>query len=141
MSNRVLALIERLSRQYVVSDALDLTDSFVFPLALYFGGEIVLLKRPEDAVGVVFATVAESRKLGGRTVTYEILEVPDDLTVRFPVIVDWNYLTDTGKIVATNRIRYFMNIVDGAPRIEIIEYLKVGFPNMPKLLKDLQKPH
>lgn len=102
-----------------------------FPLALYFEGEILLIKSAEDYFE---AAVGFRAALGEKGVTQMLAAEVDPLEptdTRLPVRVLWHYLNRDGCIVFTGEYLYYLRQDPPEPhKVEIVEYIREPYPGI-----------
>jgi hypothetical protein len=121
--------IADLARDFLTGDLDEFASRYTHPVAVYVGREIAL---ELDAAGTRNAVARRRRaatEAGTREILPAILEIAKEADDRFMAIVRWSYRNAGGREIETSLIRYFFRRApDGPYRIEIVEFLRQGFP-------------
>ena len=113
----------------------------VHPLALYVEDRIVLEKTEQDTINRLLVARAAGIRRGVTTITLSDIEVGPVGNGRFPVLVQWSFCGKDGEITRS-RIRYYCrHTPDGGFKIEMMEYLQLGFPEILNEIRALQTKH
>jgi ketosteroid isomerase-like protein len=104
--------------------------SYIQPLAVFIDGEVRLEKTRQDTLDAIFALRAEALARGVRRVRATVRQPQHLEHGRRPVLVLWHFETADGRKVASSRVRYYcVQEPGGEWRVEMVQYLKVAFPN------------
>lgn len=121
---------QRVADAFLSGDHDWLAGIYIYPLVVYVHGDIFLERTPEETLAALFERREAAYRAGTRSIRSTVLTIGSIEAGRFPVRVDWDFISAEGKIVATNQLRYFCRFDEmGRTRIEILEFIKRGFPN------------
>lgn len=121
---------QRVADAFLSGDHVWLSAIYIYPLVVYVDGEIFLERSPEETLAALFERREAAYRAGTQSIRSTVLKIGSIDVGRFPVRVDWEFFNAEGKIVTTNQLRYFCRFDEqGRTRIEILEFIKRGFPN------------
>ena len=128
MEPSVSAFFQRLADAFLNGDHEWLSGVYIYPLVVYIEGEIALERTPAQSLSALFERRQKALSAGTAGIRTEVLEVGEASSGRFPVRVDWTFLSASGREVAKNELRYFCRFSDdGSVQIEIVEFIRRSF--------------
>lgn len=142
MRDRILKFCESLADDFAEGNLDDITDKYVYPLAIYYPTGVRMEKTPAETKNAIFTRRSAALAVGMdrvQVVLHEIGELDGD---RFSVLLDWRFLNAEGVAIGESTIRYFCKATtDGHIRVELIEFLKIAFPNADRVWPKSPKTH
>lgn len=124
---------QKLADAFLAGDHEWLAGIYIYPLVVYIENDITLERSPEKTLANLFERREIVLRGGTRSVKSNLISVGKPDTGRFPVRVDWEFLDAEGRQLTRNQLRYFCRFDElGNIRIEILEFLKQGFPTSPQ---------
>lgn len=118
---------QEVANAFLKGDHQWLAEIYIYPLVVYIEGEIALERTPDETLHNLFDRRETALRAGVTTIKSNTLDVGAESNGRFPVRVDWEFLTGDGRIVAINELQYFCRFVPGGHvRIEILEFITRG---------------
>jgi hypothetical protein len=121
---------QRVADAFLSGDHEWLSGIYIYPLVVYIDEEIFLEHTPEETLATLFERREAAYRAGTQSIRSTVLMIGSHEVGRFPVRVDWEFINAAGNVVAKNELRYFCRFdEEGHTRIEILEFLKRGFPN------------
>lgn len=118
---------QRLANAFLSGDHEWLSGIYEYPLVVYIEGEIALERTPAETMASLFARREKALRAGTVQIRSDVLTVGESDKGRFPVRVNWTFLSGTGRVLARNEMQYFCRLTeDQNYRIEIVEFIRQG---------------
>lgn len=109
--------------------------NFAHPLAVYLPEGLRIEHTVADTIAALGRQQAVAREAGMRSVRHTILTATQVRPGRFTVLVQWDFLNLDQSCIADNWVRYFLSRqADGAYLIEMVEYIRRAFPDVPPMV-------
>ena len=130
MDNQLPQFFQRVADAFLSGDVQWLSTIYVYPLAVYVGGELTVERNVEQTISAVMGRRQQAIQAGTAAIKTQIINAADNPSGRLPIRVDWQFIDTAGKLIATNEVRYFCRFKDpGIVQIEILEFLRRDIPN------------
>lgn len=121
---------QALANAFLQGDHVWLAGIYTYPLVVYIEGEIFVERTPEETLANLFERREAALLAGTKIIRSTVQDVGAETNGRFPVRVNWEFLSEDGRELTVNELRYFCRFdPDGQTRIEILEFIKRGFPS------------
>ena len=128
MQEPIPVFFQRLADAFLAGDHGWLAGIYTYRLVVYIEGEIALERTPDVTLGKLFERRGMALLAGTCSIRSETLKVGKPVDGRFPVRVDWLFISADGREITRNELRYFCRQTPGGEiRIEILEFIRRGF--------------
>ncbi|NND21606.1 MAG: hypothetical protein HKO14_05915 [Silicimonas sp.] len=142
MRETVSKYVQNIADALVAGDASSLGRFYRYPLAVFMNDSISVELNEEASVKIFYDRRETLLRSGVKDIETRVLEVKEETDGRLRVTADWNFLTESRRVIAQNNLRYFCRVeTDGELTIEIIEFLERNMGSMPDLMESVSRLH
>ncbi|MBT8417854.1 MAG: hypothetical protein KJO42_10475 [Silicimonas sp.] len=142
MRETVSKYVQNIADALVAGDASSLGRFYRYPLAVFMNDSISIELNEEASVKIFYDRRETLLRSGVKDIETRVLEVKEETDGRLRVTADWNFLTESRRVIAQNKLRYFCRVeTDGELTIEIIEFLERNMGSMPDLMESVSRLH
>ncbi|QMU58225.1 MAG: hypothetical protein GKR98_08480 [Boseongicola sp.] len=137
MAEELESFFQRLADSFLGGDEVWLAAAYTYPLSIFAGSTI----RIEHSSAALLTTLAKRRRdaitFGASIIRSQIVDIKVVKSLNLDVHVHWNFVAETGRAIAQDRIRFLCRRTESNDFIiESVEFLVNGIAMLKKFHND-----